>query len=102
MKTLDGMRAACPKDKHEFLLIIRSPINNCDINADISVAFQDVHNQEIKKFGGETIEAPKQLRFKDGGGDLVVELKSLRPGWTSEDDANVSVEYLSWNYILTF
>lgn len=57
---------------------------------DISVAFQDVHNQEIKKYRGETIEAPKQLRFKDGGGDLIVELKSVRPGWTSEDNVNVS------------
>ena len=65
--------------------------NHYTVNSGISAAFQDVHNQEIKKYRGETIEAPKQLRFKDGGGDLLVELKSLRPGWTSEDDANVSV-----------
>ena len=57
---------------------------------DIYVAFQDVHNQEIKKYRGETIEAPQQLRFKDGGGDLIVELKFLRKGWTSDDNVNVS------------
>lgn len=67
--------------KHDGIIILVT---------DISVAFQDVHNQEIKKYGGETIEAPKQLRFKDGGGDLLVELKSVRQGWTSEDGAKVS------------
>lgn len=58
----------------------------------MSVAFQDVHNQEIKKYRGEAIEAPKQLRFKDGGGDLMVELETLRQGWKSEDNVNVSGE----------
>ncbi|XP_078364185.1 netrin receptor UNC5C-like [Oculina patagonica] len=46
-------------------------------------AVEDVHNQEIKKYQGETREPPRQLHFKDGGGDLLVELTDLRQGWTS-------------------
>ena len=45
------------------------------------MVFQDVHNQEIEKFRGETIDTQKYLRFVDGGGDLVVELKNVRQGW---------------------
>ena len=45
------------------------------------MVFQDVHNQEIEKFRGETIDTQKYLRFLDGGGDLVVELKDVPQGW---------------------
>lgn len=44
----------------------------------------------MQKYGGETIERPQQLRFKDGGGDLLVELKDLRQGWTSGITTKVS------------
>ncbi|CAH3031318.1 unnamed protein product [Pocillopora meandrina] len=44
-------------------------------------AIEDVHNHEIKKYRGETIESPQQLRFKDGGGDLLVELTDCQTGW---------------------
>lgn len=59
------------------------------------MVLQDVHNQEIKRYKGETREPPRQLHFKDGGGDLLVELKDLRQGWTSGITTKVSA-YSNW------
>ena len=57
----------------------------------IYVSFQDVHNQETKKYRGETIEGPKQLHFKDGGGDLLVKLTNRKPGWNTSATRKVAL-----------
>ena len=62
--------------------------------------FQDVHNHEIKKYRGETIESPQQLRFKDGGGDLLVELTDCQTGWQPRLKTKVDSSYRGMIYVL--
>ena len=61
---------------------------------------QDVHNHEIKKYRGETIESPQQLRFKDGGGDLLVELTDCQTGWQPRLKTKVDSSYRGMIYVL--
>ena len=62
--------------------------------------FQDVHNHEIKKYRGETIESPQQLCFKDGGGDLLVELTDCQTGWQPRLKTKVDSSYRGMIYVL--
>ena len=47
------------------------------------VPFQSVHSQEIERLGGLLRDAPKPFHFRDGGGDLLVQLTAYHRGWTN-------------------
>lgn len=44
---------------------------------------QILHQQETERLGGVTTDAHKPLLFQEGGGDLLVNLKSHHRGWTN-------------------
>lgn len=60
---------------------------------DTSAHLEILHQQETERLGGVTTDAHKPLLFQEGGGDLLVNLKSHHRGWTNTSEDLKKIRY---------
>ncbi|XP_015764131.1 PREDICTED: netrin receptor UNC5C-like isoform X1 [Acropora digitifera] len=60
---------------------------------DTSAHLEILHQQETERLGGVTTDAHKPLLFQEGGGDLLVNLKSHHRGWTNISEDLKKIRY---------